>query len=755
MAEDEYTDDELDDLSADQLLEIETLAFTATQQPTVSPHSTPPSDHGDQVIKIEEQPASAVYNGLQQTQTQTAPHPDHSGQVTSLDEQSASAVHNGPQQTQTQTTQPPRALPLRGSLDTMSVEDLQARVERIESDFRELSTAYEKSNGAVGVLRSKHTSLTKQFEHRILMLNKERNELVAKQKAELAACKHKEEQSRTNNLFMEQDIVREAGRPKQSRRVQKDNAGKTVRGTAATTPKKNRTAQFGDGFASDDVVMVSPSKARHRSKPSTPKHGAKRKRTAGEASPSRTLPLSEPAEPVQINDPMSIDLPEDTYGAFLENVAKDDDKFKFLQRLMRHRPFGQRETTFEALTKYALPSEPTRLLSSTVYDNLARYRGDAEGFAMHYCHVLVSLWQDCLRERYFAPVRFFLDSLQFVLAFLPLEKTASLAEEVVPVVQSTADPVLPPEGEAVKDSLMLKNLDVQNLDVQDLDILNLDAGPQSELRKNIDLLESISLLLTIARSCVGSYEAKALFWQKMNEHVCLITLWTTQPLPVIQATLQLLSTSPTDTTFGAIIAHADPEKAAKKQSEQENELINRLITLLRHPPTAPSSNSSTSTSSAPYSATTIADLRLSTLQALTSLLPHKHGVVLLAKHPAFLGNLLHMLNSTIATLYSTAPHTPLHSALTRVINIACRLAHAVLCTYPEAADRRSLLAAVPGAGHAHLVGLTRLAFAEEKGALERGWEDEVVNMAHALLDEYLSPDEGDALMRVFGSGKSA
>ena len=131
MAEDEYNDDELDDLSEAQLCELETQAFTATQQLTHSPRSTPPSDHGGQVIKLEEQSASAVPSDLQPTQTQTAPHPEHSGQVINLDEQSASAVQNGLQPTQTQTAPPPQALPLRGSLNTMKPEEIQAYVGQV------------------------------------------------------------------------------------------------------------------------------------------------------------------------------------------------------------------------------------------------------------------------------------------------------------------------------------------------------------------------------------------------------------------------------------------------------------------------------------------------------------------------------------------------------------------------------------------------------------------------------------------------
>lgn len=53
----------------------------------------------------------------------------------------------------------------------------------------------------------------------------------------------------------------------------------------------------------------------------------------------------------------------------------------------------------------------------------------------------------------------------------------------------------------------------------------------------------------------------------------------------------------------------------------------------------------------------------------------------------------------------------------------------------------------------HLIALTRLAFCESV-ILERGIEPEVSDAAHALLDEFLSPVEGEQLLVMFASGES-
>lgn len=69
-------------------------------------------------------------------------------------------------------------------------------------------------------------------------------------------------------------------------------------------------------------------------------------------------------------------------------------------------------------------------------------------------------------------------------------------------------------------------------------------------------------------------------------------------------------------------------------------------------------------------------------------------------------------------------------------------------------DMKSKLTNTLGGQHAYLVALTRLAFSEGV-VLEAGIEDAVVNMAHDILDEGLSPEEGDAFGRVFNSSNAA
>jgi hypothetical protein len=58
----------------------------------------------------------------------------------------------------------------------------------------------------------------------------------------------------------------------------------------------------------------------------------------------------------------------------------------------------------------------------------------------------------------------------------------------------------------------------------------------------------------------------------------------------------------------------------------------------------------------------------------------------------------------------------------------------------------------PGGVYKHLIALTRLAFSEGI-YYEKGIEDDVVDCAHQMLEDTVTPEEGEALFEVFSSAK--
>ncbi|KAF9638125.1 putative dna repair protein rad26 protein [Lasiodiplodia theobromae] len=336
------------------------------------------------------------------------------------------------------------------------------------------------------------------------------------------------------------------------------------------------------------------------------------------------------------------------------------------------------------------------------------------------------------------PLHIILDTLQFVLSFESLEKTASLAEEIVPLVQSSASLVV------------WTSLD------------------NPELKQHIDLHECLRLMITVSRSCVHDTEATTRFWSLVSRDF-IRALLKSPLLSTLSLTVQLLATSITPTTFGPI-PDFDPAELPSDRIKDIT-VTDHLTSLLQDTPSLVPSQQPARWS-----------FRLTLLHTFAACLHSPAAAAALATHKYFLGRLLLLLNDAVATLYATAPRTPLAATLAAIANVGTRVAF-VLATDPatrKLVDRPARLKAVQGANHAHLVALTRLAFSdvdddgeeEEDGGdgddvggvggfgfggarvLEAGIEEEVVDMAHQLLDEYLSPQEGEELVRVFSSGRS-
>jgi hypothetical protein len=145
---------------------------------------------------------------------------------------------------------------------------------------------------------------------------------------------------------------------------------------------------------------------------------------------------------------------------------------------------------------------------------------------------------------------------------------------------------------------------------------------------------------------------------------------------------------------------------------------------------------------------------LSIIDTLQAMCISPRSGLSLATHRSAIGRLIHFLHNAIDALYSpTTTLSTIHDLTIQCVNTTMRLLYHLLTTYTDKIDIREKLKVVEGGAHMHLIALTRLAFCESV-ILERGIEPEVSDAAHALLDEFLSPVEGEQLLVMFATGDS-
>ena len=283
--------------------------------------------------------------------------------------------------------------------------------------------------GEVAIVRAKLTKASKDYENQVQALQKERAAEKARHNDELVKIKAERERIATDNMFLQHNAGERTNRgviPPEKR--QKGPGGNDTtsngfsNGSTAHTPKKRMELPFRDGFESHEIMPISPSKSNGRSKPSTPKAGAKRKRKATEDSPSLSLQLSQPRQDSPFRPAQQAQKPtvatNDVQVVHKGAIQKEDKRFnvrtfflklvawakllQFYQRVINHRRNLSDKRSVEALSTYTFPSKPDVALSTLLLDGLSSLgtRPKTEDFPAAVCSVVISIWSRCLTETY-------------------------------------------------------------------------------------------------------------------------------------------------------------------------------------------------------------------------------------------------------------------------------------------------------------------------------------------------------------------
>lgn len=584
-------------------------------------------------------------------------------------------------------------------------------------ELTEAKTLAETKAGEIAIIRSKQTRMIEEYDRQLAALRKAMVDEVAKHKEEVEAAMSKGKMLATENIFLQHDLAEEAHQLRSYKTKQR--AEEKV---PPVTPKKSRVLPFRDGFDDDEIAVVSPSKSAARSKRATPTVPGKRKRQASQDSPA-PLQLS-PA-----GDAMMVDVHGDSTGSSFEVEGKSTGTGgrdqQLIMRLLNHRVLPDQQTDLEALSKFSFPSEPNRPLSSIVMDELTRL--DLVNYVVEYVYTIGPIWQRALTERLYEPVPRFVSITRYVLTM----DDVSLPELITPLTGVLQDSV---EVNAIPRFRYSPTAREKARIVR--------QTPQSDLQPQVNSTEALRLLYHIACELLHLKSALESFWRHIRHPFILVMLHGSQPLQDIVLILQLLSTGIRPDSFGPIMS------SQEEQADLQKWIVNRLTHMLSEP-ALPDEGVE------PYTAHDICAMRLEVLLLLESLAfnpaapAHAHGCDIIAAHPNILPRLFRSMHDELDALYSSPPERDLRVAL---VNGLMRLIFGVMRRHGPSINMQEKLACVPGSKQKHLVVLTRLAFCD--GAiLEAGIDDETVDMAHELLEEWANPQEAEALAEAFPSSR--
>lgn len=518
----------------------------------------------------------------------------------------------------------------------------------------------------------------------------------------------------TENAFLKQDLQEESMRIN-SLKVK----SKPEEKVPPVTPKKAKALPFRDGFDDDEMMAVSPSKST-RGRRTGSMVPEKRKRTMSQDSQT-PLQLSPQAERmVEAPEPMADDIMMDIGD---KSPVKEERNMLSMKRIMNHRAFPSPEPDIEVMAKLAFPSEPQRMLSSIVLDEITGR--DSGNYVMDYALAIVSLWSRALSEKFYKPVPMFMGIIQYILSLDVSLTASSLIEQLAPALQETVNVNAMPRFWHRRQYLGKSK-----------------QTPLSELQAEVNGTEALSLLYDVAVGCLHIPKAIDDLWRHIRYDFILMMLNCAQPIRDIILTLSILSTSIRAESFGSLL------DAEQERTVNESYIIDRVTNLLIESPQLDEGQE-------PYDTSEVCNMRLEALATLNAVAfnpmfpSSSHGSGLIASHPTFLARLIRAMHDELDTLYSNRPEQELHSAL---VNGLMRLVHGVIRRHSDKVDLQSQLSRVAGGKQKFIVVLTRLAFSEGP-VLEAGIEDETVEMAHEMLDDAVNPQEAEALLEAFPSAK--
>jgi hypothetical protein len=602
------------------------------------------------------------------------------------------------------------------------LEAEQNRLQRLEQEARRAAAT---KQGEIAIVRAKEEKAAKEYERRLSAMQKLHADEAAKQKAELDTMRKQREKIETDNRFLQHDLAQEADRAKRTAGSSK------LRSTREKDTPRKKKQGLGDGFDDSEVLIVSPSRSRERPKDQTPTAGAKRKRSAQD-SPLPALSFMPPPKPSrEVSGEQSF---ASTLPASVAPRASDaPNQYEFMQRMLNHRRLGSKERTVELFAKHSFPSNPDRSVASIFLDGLSSSAPTGLDYMpLKVSYTLLRLWSSCLHEKTYEPLALIINLLRAALYEELSSHVSMLVEQAVPICLQSIDLVITPVIQSQHASFSA----------------TFDYKAQEVLATKVDLDEIVDFLLFLAQSAALDSERIEAFWQQIHYRGSLLMLNKVQPIPRIIQALQILSTSVLDASFGSISGEPG------QQVQHSHTTVDRLVTWLVEIPKAPKDEPA-------YTEEEIAELRIATLDVFKRLCLTEYGGQLLATHRFAIAKLIKFLHSQVAKLYTIPPYACLpkhsrdgngdhqqtmHELIIQTINTTVRILHHILRSFDELIDLTQKVNVERGGYHAFLIGMTRIAFSEQL-VLEAGIETDVVEAAHDILDNVLSPEEGEAIVK--------
>ncbi|EMR87235.1 putative dna repair protein rad26 protein [Botrytis cinerea BcDW1] len=723
--ENNFSDDDfLNDIPADALDELENNAIAFTQAQIKAP---PSSDYGDDfddddlddaVVVDEARSAPAVVPYVPRNNLNQAVRQEQFQQQNYEDADNVNRPRDyiGPARPRQSDHLPqPFSNPVsrensnlsRQATQLVAGDDNEA-LRRLVQELQEKNKVLEQEtlskNGEISILRGRIDKSEKEYERTQAAKEKLHAEQLAKLQKDREAAETAARNATIERDFTKQDLFEETERAKRL------NKAKNSKDALVMTPKKTKPMPFRDGFDDDEIELLSPSKMSpskfQKRQPGTPSRAAKRKRKANDSPSASALDML--PVPDILSQPQKTPLLDES---ILERLVLQDDRSDFLAAMLDHRPNRDHLRTLEALGKHSLPSSPKESFSSLILGEMPRIgmKKPISEVPAEFCLFLIQLWSKCMDEKFYTPIYLFVDILTFALESKTLSIVPHIIDQLIPLVQKTADLVAIPRFK---------------------------SEPCDPYDKDINVSACLALTHLAALGCVPEQEHITRFWKLMRWDFVLLMLSQNQPVADFEWMLRILSTGVLKDSFGS-----NPDDNPKfRASTNAGHIIERLTYPLFEVPCLPMSV-------AKVDPDVVLKLRLEIVSLMTGMTRSPYAGNALASHPTAIGRLISLISDELDGLYD---HKSGREDSARLISLATRLLFHLVTRYEF--DMQKKLSVIRGGSQKYLLCLARLNFSEDDLVFESGIDPDIPGCALEMLEMVVTPEEGEAIQEALSNG---
>lgn len=250
----------------------------------------------------------------------------------------------------------------------------------------------------------------------------------------------------------------------------------------------------------------------------------------------------------------------------------------------------------------------------------------------------------------------------------------------------------------------------------------------------INVSSCLELLYLAALGCMSESKHILQFWSLMRVNMIVMLLSQNQPTEDFETMLKLLSTSVLRDSFGMVLID-DP------QTQRKN--MGYILDYLSQPLIQVPYQHNNDNKIEPHA---VLKLRLEILQLLISMTRSPFASQAMATHQDTVPRLVCLMSDELDVLYDWRAG---HESSARIVTLATRLLYHLVTKHEHEINMQQKLTRIHGGSQKYLLVLARLNFLEDDLVLESSIAPDVPELAHEMLENAVTPDEGDQLLGAF------